>query len=127
MAIIAQKYGVTVKSLIDRNSIRDARRIIPGTILAIPGVTSSGSTAVASSGASPREDVVHVVKRGEFLVAIADRYGVSHQAIQTVNRLSDPRRISPGQKLVIPLSGNISAPRPIAASVTPAAITSSHG
>jgi LysM domain. len=46
--------------------------------------------------------VIHVVARGENLIAIAAQYGVSPKAIQVANKIADPNRIVVGQKLVIP-------------------------
>jgi LysM repeat protein len=45
---------------------------------------------------------VHVVGRGEYLSAIAVRYGVSMSSLIAANGLSNPNVIVPGQRLVIP-------------------------
>lgn len=47
----------------------------------------------------------HRVSRGESLSGIASRYGVSVEAVQSVNRISNPNRISVGMELVIPTAG----------------------
>lgn len=44
----------------------------------------------------------HIVKKGETLPAIAARYRVSVNALQSINRLQARARLMPGQKLVIP-------------------------
>lgn len=46
--------------------------------------------------------LVHVVQSGENLTLIAEQYGVTIEAIQLVNNLSDSSVIFPGQELVIP-------------------------
>jgi LysM repeat protein len=59
--------------------------------------------------------VVHVVKRGETLGVIARLYGVTVEAIVQANNISNPSLIYPGQKLDIPVSGQVlptATPRP---------------
>jgi len=51
----------------------------------------------------------HKVKRGESLGSIARHYGVSSNSIQTVNKIRNANRISVGQELVIPVSGQAGA------------------
>jgi len=46
--------------------------------------------------------IVHVVKPGEYLTMIAAKYGVTVKAIQELNGIKDPNKISVGQKLIIP-------------------------
>jgi membrane-bound lytic murein transglycosylase D len=48
--------------------------------------------------------VVHFVTRGETLGRIGQRYGVSVSDIVSANRGVEPRRLRPGQRLVIPTS-----------------------
>ncbi len=45
---------------------------------------------------------VHIVEPGEALSLIAERYGVSIQAILQANHLDDPDNIFAGQQLLIP-------------------------
>ena len=56
----------------------------------------------AQSGEPPLEATVHIVQQGETLFAIAERYGVSVDAITHANDVPDPRQIYVGQRLVIP-------------------------
>lgn len=86
-----------------------------GIFLAIP----------AAASAAPREavpdspPVVHVVRPGDTLWAIAGRYRVSVDALAAANGLANPDALSLGQRLVIPQSASRSAPaRPRAATVT---------
>ncbi len=48
---------------------------------------------------------VHVVQPGEYLAAIARRYGVTVQAIASANNLANLNLIRPGQQLIIPSGG----------------------
>jgi len=52
----------------------------------------------------------HVVRPGENLFRIALRYGVSVQAIATINGIVNPAMIYVGQPLVIPADANTSVP-----------------
>jgi LysM repeat protein len=47
--------------------------------------------------------VVHTVQVGENLFRIAQEYGVSLQALATINHLTDPAIITVGQRLIIPI------------------------
>ena len=49
--------------------------------------------------------MIYVVKAGDTLSAIAKAYGVTVEALQEVNTISDPRRLQIGQELVIPQGG----------------------
>jgi carbonic anhydrase len=58
---------------------------------------------------------VHVVRTGETLFAIGLAYGVSPWEIARVNRLANPDRITPGQRLRIPNTPWRTAPRGVPA------------
>jgi LysM repeat protein len=67
-----------------------------------PGATASGSppaSVVPSPAATP---LVYVVKRGDQLARIANSFGVTLQAIEAANGITNPNLIVPGQTLVIP-------------------------
>jgi murein DD-endopeptidase MepM/ murein hydrolase activator NlpD len=52
------------------------------------------------------EGIIHTVKEGEHLEAIAKRYGIGPQTIRWTNALSDDVSLKPGQELVIlPVDG----------------------
>lgn len=56
-------------------------------------------------GPSSGTGTVHTVADGDTLSAIADRYGVSVEAIMAANSITDPTSLSVGQQLTIPGSG----------------------
>jgi LysM repeat protein len=65
----------------------------------------------------------HVVQPGENLAQIAQRYGVSVEAIVQANGLEDPSFIYTGQNLIIPAPGEVvptATPRPPTATPQPA-------
>lgn len=51
------------------------------------------------AGAATR---IHVVRKGESIAQIARRYGLGAQAILRVNPGVEPRRLQPGQRLLLP-------------------------
>lgn len=89
---IALRYGVTQGAIMSANELANPNRIYVGQQLTIPG------------GAAPAESQprTHVVQRGETLSQIARRYGVTLQAVQNANGITDPDTISVGQRLTIP-------------------------
>lgn len=111
---IAVKYDITVVQLREANPQLNGDIIQPGDELKIPGCKptsgeSSGSGAVQPTAepavpatALPAGSQTYVVKRGDTLYTISLKFGVSMDAIQTANNLSNPNRINPGQELVIP-------------------------
>jgi LysM repeat protein len=63
------------------------------------------ATAAAAPGASPEKrepGLIHLVKKGESLWAIAHRYQVSVRKLTARNRISTDKPLRPGQKLTIP-------------------------
>lgn len=65
----------------------------------------SASLALAQDTAQTR----HTVQAGDNLFQIAQRYGVTVQAIAQANNLSDPNRLDIGQVLIIPSRGSTGA------------------
>lgn len=49
---------------------------------------------------------IHVVQRGQSLYGIGQAYGIPYEEIALANELVDPSRITVGQALVIPITGN---------------------
>ena len=95
LASIAGRYGLTVADLVTTNSVSSPDRIAVGQQLKIP---RSGGESTAAVATLPRQ---HVVRGGENLTLIADRYGVTVGALQRQNRL-ESSRIFPGQILRLP-------------------------
>ena len=94
---IAQKYGVSLQSIMAANNIGNPSLIYTGQRLVIPGVQAPEP--------APDEPATHVVAPGETLSAIAQRYGVSLQALIEANGIGDASRIVTGQRLAIPAAG----------------------
>ena len=61
-----------------------------------------GRSRRAQSGGPLPETTMHIVQRGETLFSIAQRYGLTVDAVTHANAIPDPRQIYAGQRLVIP-------------------------
>ena len=51
-------------------------------------------------------DKIYVVEAGDNIWKIAEKFGTTTERIIAINKLSDPRFIKPGQKLIIPQNNN---------------------
>jgi LysM repeat protein len=116
---IARRYGVSVDAIVVANGIANPSRIYRGQQLTIPGSTPAPvpeapppPAEVAPAPAVPvvAATQVHVVARGETLIGIARRYGISVDAIVAANGITNPGRIYGGQQLTIPGSSAVPAP-----------------
>ena len=128
-AVLAKKYGVSVKAIQQANPGVDPTRLKIGQKIAIPPKPPGGSTP-ASSSLSPGDagtvaaESVYTVKKGDNLTKIATDHGVSIKALRAANNLRTDQ-IKPGQKLKIPTKAGVAstpaAPAPTApAPVVPA-------
>lgn len=73
----------------------------------------------------PEQALVHIVKSGETLTAIAARYGVSRDALAASNNITDINRIFDRQHLKIPPNGTLgktATPTPAVATHPPTAV-----
>jgi hypothetical protein len=76
-----------------------------------PSRSESVSDVASREPAQQTGSTYHIVQNGETLWRIAQRYGVSIQALTIVNGISDPTLIFVGQWLIIPVdSDDTSAP-----------------
>lgn len=111
--ILAEQYKVSHKLLAELNpaledSVVSGKRYVPkGYILHLPQ-TSRASSAFFSAKKPPKirqkptAEKIHLVKNGETLHKIAQRYGVSHKALTAYNQLNNAEFITVGQHLKIP-------------------------
>ncbi len=83
---IAQFFGTSVKEIAEANGLKCPYTIYPGQELILP----------IDEIKSPR---YYVVRPGDTIVGIADRYGLEINELLALNRLEDPNVIYPGQIL----------------------------
>jgi len=88
---IARRYGTTVWTIAQANSLWDINYIRIGQVLLIP-----------ISGPTPGHGRVYVVQPSDTLSAIAWRFGTTVWAIAQVNGIWNPNLIYIGQRLYIP-------------------------
>ncbi|HET7397431.1 MAG TPA: LysM peptidoglycan-binding domain-containing protein [Intrasporangium sp.] len=119
---IASRHGLGVAALASANAISNPRMIFPGQRLTIPGAGAPSAPAPAPASPAAPAGLVHVVRGGDTMVGIADRYGVTLTKLLAANRLPNPRMIYAGQRITIPTAaakptaaGTSSAPTPTSA------------
>ena len=88
---IAKKFGLSQSELLSANGLTSKSVIVPGQVLKIPGGTKT---------------VYHIVKKGETLSGIAQKYGVSLSGLMKWNGLSKKSVIRIGQKLKVKVSAD---------------------
>ena len=93
---IAARHGMTLAQLIALNAIANPNRIYPGQRLRLEADPPAVSQPAAAT------PIVHVVKAGEHLTGIAQRYGTTIAAIVQANNIAKPSFLRVGQRLTIP-------------------------
>ena len=107
MGAIAKKFGVAVEALQEVNAISDPTRLQIDQELVIPQKKQVEATVTSTPVSPTTASVIHLVQAGDTLGAIAKQYGVTVEALQEVNAISDPNRLQIGQELISPKSGTI--------------------
>lgn len=121
LGVIARRYRTTVAAIQRLNNLRNSTLIHPGQRLRIPGrggapAEETGAAGTTTSPAAPKAGaqvaakpgasssaagVVHQVKPGDTLFALARTYGTSIEKIRRANGLRDDS-LAVGQALTIP-------------------------
>jgi murein DD-endopeptidase MepM/ murein hydrolase activator NlpD len=122
---IAHKHHVPVAALMQTNGLREAGQIRPGQRLVIPRYISGGSQTAGAPAAAPARVAaggnVHVVQRGDTLMSIARRNGVTLTALAHANKLQNTSKLSIGDHITIPGGGRqVAAAQPAPARPPPA-------
>lgn len=123
---IAVEHGLTVARVAALNRLGDPNRIYAGQELVLEtSKPAAAQPAPAPRAAAPSRTVIHQVQAGDYLIAIADRYGRTVAAIADANRLTNPSFIRVGDRLRIP--GHATAPvRRAAAPSSTVRVTALH-
>ncbi len=88
---IGNRYGCPVHRLQEANKIEDPRRVRVGQRLTIPTCKSALKRT-------------HVIRSGETLSEIANRYDCDVGQLKQANKIEDPRKVRAGQRLKLPSS-----------------------
>lgn len=89
---------------------------LSSSVTAEPTVTSTLVTPAVTS-----TPTMYIVEEGDTLGAIAIRFDVSVEALQSANGIDDPTRLQVGQELVIPVAGSVASVRTRTGTPTPTA------
>ncbi len=91
---IAQRFGISLEALIAANpQVEDPNMILPGQKICVPRPTAPECP----------EGTLYTVQRGDTMFLIAQRNGITLQALIAANpQVVDPNKIYPGQVLCIP-------------------------
>lgn len=101
---ISLRYNVTMAAIAARNGILNWNLIYVGQRLTIPG-TTGGQQPPPVVTPTPPTETSYTVVRGDYLSAIARRFGTTIAAIAQRNNIANPNLIYPGQVLIIPAGG----------------------
>ncbi|OPX23677.1 MAG: hypothetical protein B1H02_04735 [Candidatus Latescibacteria bacterium 4484_107] len=105
---ISKRYHIPMRSVMDVNNLRNPNRLRVGQVLLIPGPARDGMRlADRSFGSLPTdrgEKVFYVVRKGDTLSEIAERYGVGLSSLRRWNNLRGSK-IRTGKRLTIRLRG----------------------
>jgi murein DD-endopeptidase MepM/ murein hydrolase activator NlpD len=106
---IAQRAGVTSRSLLDANGAAAERALHPGDELCLPvGAAISGSSSAASTGsAGTAGGGRYAVVAGDSWFRIASRAGVPMRTLLAANGATAETRLRPGDEVALP-SGAVS-------------------
>ena len=103
MFFIAQRFGVSLQALINANpQIPDPSVLFPGDVLCVPGAGAPPGGRVPAS-CPPGFQGRYTVQPGDTMFFIAQRFGVSLQALINANpQIPDPNVLFPGDVLCVP-------------------------
>lgn len=104
LSAIASRYGMTVNALVTLNGIKNANLIYPGQVLRV--ADSGQGYNVSQKATTTATTSTYTVRNGDTLSGISSRYGTSVSALASLNGISNPNWIYPGQ--VLKLSGGSS-------------------
>jgi len=111
---IAQKFGITVEELASANNmtVEQIAQLSVGQKLTIPQraptqqpvttTTPGASQPTATSTPAAGEEGTYTVQEGDIPTTIAEKFGISVEALMEANDITDPTSLKIGQVLVIP-------------------------
>lgn len=98
LGVIARRFGTTIAELVRLNNLANPDALQVGQKLVVPGSSSGGAVSIPTAG----QGKSYTVQRGDTLLSIARRFGLTVKQLQDANSISNPDRIYPGQVLTIP-------------------------
>jgi membrane-bound lytic murein transglycosylase D len=87
---VAHTYHVSVSDLADANQLKEGESLSGVEALVVP---------VPQAAAPAAHTVTYTTRRGDTLVSIADRFGVSLDQLRRWNKIASGTKVAPGQRL----------------------------
>jgi LysM repeat protein len=110
---ISLRYGVSIGAIQTANNISNPNLIFAGQQLIISGASAPPPDDGGDDDGGDNDDggtpSTYTVRSGDYLSAIARRFGTTAQAIAVANNIANPNLIFPGQVLQIP-GGTVTPP-----------------
>jgi LysM repeat protein len=106
---IAQQYNLTVEEIAAANNLDQNGVLNPGQVLNIPTAGTTAQPTASAGEAQPTTaagERTHVVAAGENLYRIGLQYGFTYQELAAYNGITNPDRLSVGEVILIPPTGN---------------------
>ncbi len=105
---VARRYHTTWQALARINRMLSPSTLYVGQVIQVPA-TNNQAAPLQSGG-----DLIYTVRPGDTLPGIALRYGLSPWTLATINHITNPALVFPGQELLIPGAGPGLLPPPFA-------------
>lgn len=102
LGAIAQRFGVSVDTLVQLNGITDPNALTLGQQLKIPGSAQASTGSTGTTGGS----TTYTVQAGDTLAAIARRFNTTVEELVRLNNIANPNVLSLGQQLIVPAAGS---------------------
>lgn len=99
---IARKLGLSWRGIAELNNLAYPYLLQPGQVLQLPGSTIEPVPQPALEVTNNNGVKTYTVQQGDYIHVIARQFGVSWQLLASINGLSYPYSLQPGQVLVIP-------------------------
>jgi LysM repeat protein len=104
---IAFAYSVTPAEIIHANHLKDNAVLHAGQMLAIPDAKTGKPDAHATPKQSDMPPTAttpgfYTVKKGDTATSIAHSFGLTAEELLKANRITDPKKLQPGQTLKVP-------------------------
>lgn len=101
-SVIAQRYGVSTKAIMEANKLSNGRSLKVGQALTIPAYGDLAQHEESSFGSPLEVFQIYEVKQGDVASKIAGKFGISVVTLMKVNNLGTNHSLRAGQKLRIP-------------------------
>jgi len=95
---ISQKFGISLDQLAAANGLNDPNTLAIGQTLRIPG-SGSGTGRTSGTAATTKS---YTIQPGDTLFGIAQNSGISVDSLISMNQITNPNLVQPGNTIQIP-------------------------